>query len=35
VIVTVDDDDLEVLDQKVENGKRILTLQKRPAPNVI
>ena len=30
-----EDDGLEVLDQKVEDGKRILTLQKRPTPNVI
>ena len=28
-----EDDGLEVLDQKVEDGKRILTLQKRPAPH--
>ena len=28
-----EDSDLEMLDQKVEDGKRILTLQKRPVPH--
>ena len=30
-----EDSDLEMLDQKVEDGKRILTLQKRPVPHFL